>query len=165
MCLTCKAINQDSRKTVRPLICFRLKLQEMVLNRPPASLRLSQRWDGSRLTNVSDWTSAAKPKKILIMQNICPEPFELMVLEFRPRPGDHIDRVWFDGDVKKVKRLPPYAIANVGKSSHYLHQFVEQQALKAFIQHSLDPNLDTLVARNYKMIIQHIHSPVGIAFL
>ncbi|PNH44716.1 hypothetical protein VD0004_g3030 [Verticillium dahliae] len=158
-CMTCLSVDTTSRKTTRPVHCMRSKLTDIILYRPAGSLNYTQRWDGSRVTDVNDWDGPLI-QHIDMMQDICPVgfPIRLEVRKFHPREGDRVHREWYTASKARRHEIAPYALANLSKTVQYFKDYVSEHAEKAWRQYWKRKGQDDIISRHYSEAMAHTHS-------
>ncbi|KAJ2903846.1 uncharacterized protein MKZ38_009229 [Zalerion maritima] len=159
-CKTCKTVSPNSKKVIHKIPCLRYKLTETVLYRE-GGLQLTKRWESNSLQihNVGDWvTSASEIRTIELTLGICDEPIRLKVRKFAPKDGDVVHRHWVDGALKKKKELQPYALADVGATAKYYHDYVGKNCVDSFLK--LAANKDPLIQKTYQMAVRHYRNLV-----
>jgi len=76
-----------------------------------------------KMMDVVDWESP-EMKSIKVSHGFCQDPINLEVRKFVPEDGDVLDRKWVDGQVRKTKRVEPYAIVNMQKAAQEVKRYI-----------------------------------------
>ena len=156
-CKTCGDVRKESKKVVHRLPCLRWKIMDIVLSRidagPLGSLRLTERWQGFTLRDVSEWVGEGT-RTINITLGICSIPLVLQVRKFKPRTGDVTYRCWRDGNNEKRVELAPYALASIKGTTQSLKEYLNANALKTLEAGCRDQNNDQLIRETYWWVIR-----------
>ncbi|PKS11056.1 hypothetical protein jhhlp_002817 [Lomentospora prolificans] len=156
-CKTCGDVRKESKKVVHRLPCLRWKIMDIVLSRidagPLGSLRLTERWQGFTLRDVSEWVGE-DTRTINITLGICSIPLVLQVRKFKPRTGDVTYRCWRDGNNEKRVELAPYALASIKGTTQSLKEYLNANALKTLEAGCRDQNNDQLIRETYWWVIR-----------
>jgi hypothetical protein len=149
--LTCLTL---SGVTLSGLPCLRYKISDASLYRDQTSpnLRRTRRWRTMKLYDITNWRSPLV-KTISVTQDRGSSAFQLHVKEFVPVEGDRLLKDWMHNGVRKVRRLPPYAIADIRVATRELQHFVDTNAA-SYIEDDLD-DTDKLLWNTYAMAFRY----------
>ncbi len=75
-----------------------------------------------KMVDVVDWESP-DIKTIEVSAGFCRDSLKLRVRKFVPVDGDMLDRKWVDGQVRKTKRVEPYAIVNMASAAREMQRY------------------------------------------
>jgi hypothetical protein len=101
-----------------------------------------------KMIDVVDWESR-EMKSIKISHGFCQDTINLDVRKFVPADGDVLDRKWVDGQIRKTKRVEPYAIVNMTKAALEVKRYIYANVhpcLLIFLE-----NHDSLVRDTYML--------------
>jgi hypothetical protein len=101
-----------------------------------------------KLHDITNWRSP-EVKTILVTQDRGSSAFKLHVKEFIPMEGDRLQKDWMHNGVRKVRKLPPYAIADIRAATKEIQNFVDNNAA-SYIEDDLDES-DKLIWNTYSM--------------
>jgi hypothetical protein len=111
-----------------------------------------------KMVDVVDWESP-EIKFIEVSHGFCQDPIRLEVRKFVPEDGDVLDRKWVDGQVRKTKRVEPYAIVNMTKAAQEVRRYIYNNVhacLTIFLE-----NHDNLVRDTYLLAYKQSTQPVS----
>jgi hypothetical protein len=108
-----------------------------------------------KLVDITDWASI-EIKTIELSQIFLRAPYKVEVREFVPREGDMLEEKWTDGSVVKTYKIPPYAIADMGRTAEMFHGFVRNN-VRTYIEGAVGRS-DTLLWDTYRMTLRHSQS-------
>ena len=130
-----------SKKTIRRIGCYRIKLTQAVLFRK-GGLNLTQRWHGIEVRDVADRPHPRVTRTIEVTDGFCDTPLRVDVVEYTPVEGDATARVWTvleDGhEVRRIKELARYCLADVHKTSKVWELYISQNAIPTLLKQQND---------------------------
>jgi hypothetical protein len=142
------------------LPCLRYKVGDTVLFREgnSPSLAWSQRWSNMKMADVMEWESP-EIKFIEVSHGFCQDPIKLEVRKFVPEVGDVLERKWVDGQVRKTKRVEPYAIVNMTRAAQEVRRYISENVHSCLITFLEDH--DRLVRETYLLAYKQSRRPVS----
>jgi hypothetical protein len=75
------------------------------------------------MDNVTEWESP-EIKFIQVSHGYCPDPLRLAVKKFIPKEKDVLERKWVDGQVRKIKKVEPYAIEDMKTAAQEMKRYI-----------------------------------------
>ncbi|KAI0160082.1 hypothetical protein GGR52DRAFT_178161 [Hypoxylon sp. FL1284] len=156
-CLTCRAINLDSKKVIHRLQCLRWKLAEVVLFRE-GGLNLTRRWTGVKVKDLGprDWVTD-RLRIIRVTIGYREKPLELLVRKFKPNQTDVTWKNWVDKTGNRRSfNIEPYALANVKKTAEAYQSYVYQYAWAALVEYSNNHKVHPVVRSTYKAAMLYV---------
>ena len=111
-----------------------------------------------RMADVMEWESP-EIKFIEVSHGFCQDPIKLEVRKFVPEDGDVLERKWVDGQVRKTKRVEPYAIVNMARAAQEVRRYIYENVypcLKTFLE-----DHDRLVRETYLLAYKQSTRPVS----
>lgn len=109
------------------LNCLRWKIIDVRLFKPgPVKEQAwTNRWKDGVMDEIGTWDSA-ELKSIQVTEGYTGKSVKLQVRQFRPVPGDSLERTWIDAN--KVKRrvpIPPFAIVNLDDARAAFDRYIK----------------------------------------
>ncbi|KFA69180.1 hypothetical protein S40285_00095 [Stachybotrys chlorohalonatus IBT 40285] len=166
-CLTCKAYNKGSKKTLHRTPCCRHKLTNSTLFRK-GGLQLTERWTGTQMRDIprGDRIDPDDVRTIQWTLGLCDTPMTVRCVKFRPRPGDVTARYWTvlgdDGqEIRMEQQLSPYCLDDIQETANDFEKYVISNAFPAFDKQSTRPLPNVLpeevsvVEGTYRSAIQY----------
>jgi hypothetical protein len=105
-----------------------------------------------KVYDITNWRSP-DVKTILVTQDRGSGAIRLDVKEFVPVEGDQLHKDWMDNGVRRIWKIPPYAIADIRAATKEIRNFVDRNAA-TYIEDDLD-EFDKLFWDTYAMAFRH----------
>jgi len=142
------------------LPCLRYKVGDTVLFREgnSPSLAWSKRWGNMKIADVTGWESP-EIKFIEVSHGFCQDSIKLEVRKFIPEGGDVLERKWVDGQVRKTKRVEPYAIVNMTRAAQEVKRYISENVYSCLTTFLEDH--DKLVRDTYLLAYKQSRRPVS----
>ncbi|KAL2264395.1 hypothetical protein VTK26DRAFT_4863 [Humicola hyalothermophila] len=155
-CLSCKKIATNTR--VYRLNCLRLKITDVRLFKPGQvkGQEWTSRWKDSVMEEIGSWESP-QTRTIQVTEGYTGKSVKLQVRQFRPQPGDSLERTWVSNGVKKRVTIPPYAIVNLDDARAAFDEYIKTGLLDC-CKHLLGSR-DSLLSRVYALAIKVANDP------
>ncbi|KAK3309555.1 uncharacterized protein B0T15DRAFT_387850, partial [Chaetomium strumarium] len=154
-CLSCKKIASTTR--VYRLNCLRLKITDVRLFKPGQvkGQEWTNRWKDSVMDDIGNWESA-QVRTIYVTEGYTGQSVRLQVRQFRPLPGDSLERKWVSKDgAKRAVKIPAFAIVNLDEAKAAFDQYIKHGLLNC-CDYLLGPR-DKLLWRTYTLAIKLAH--------
>lgn len=141
------------------LNCLRWKIIDVRLFKPgPVKEQAwTNRWKDGVMDEIGTWDSA-ELKSIQVTEGYTGKSVKLQVRQFRPVPGDSLERTWIDAN--KVKRrvpIPPFAIVNLDDARAAFDRYIKV-GLQDCCNRLLGPR-DELLWQTYSLAIRTASDP------
>ncbi|KAK4240835.1 hypothetical protein C8A03DRAFT_12829, partial [Achaetomium macrosporum] len=150
-CLSCKKIASTTR--VYRLNCLRLKITDVKLFKPGQvkGQEWTNRWKDNVMDDIGNWESS-QVRTIYVTEGYTGQSVRLQVRQFKPQPGDSLERRWVSKDgAKRTVKIPAFAIVNLDDAKAAFDQYIKQGLLSC-CDHLLGPR-DKLLWRTYTLAI------------
>lgn len=132
------------------LNCLRWKITDIRLFKPGQvkGQEWTNRWKDSVMDEIGNWESA-HTRIIQVTEGYTGQSVSLQVRQFRPQPGDSLERSWVSKGVKKRVKIPAYAIVNLDDARAAFDRYIKD-GLVDCCKHLLGPR-DSLLSRTYAL--------------
>lgn len=135
------------------LNCLRWKITDVKLYKPGQvkGQEWTDRWRDSAMDDIGSWQSS-EVRTIQVTEGYTGKSVKLQVRQFRPHPGDSLERSWVSNGVKKRVKIPPYAIVNLDEAKTAFGQYI-RLGLLSCCNHLLGAR-DKLLWRTYALAMK-----------
>jgi len=108
------------------LNCLRWKITDVRLFKPGQvkGQEWTRRWQDNVMEEIATWESS-EIRTIHVTEGYTGQSVRLRVRQFKPLPGDSLERSWVSNGVKKRVKIPPYAIVNMEEARAAFDRYIK----------------------------------------